>query len=113
MNSKIEALRARKADGGFTLVELLIVIVVLGILAGITVFGISSMSDRAEVAACQASARTVETAAAAYRAELGGYPTAAQLTASYVVDGTTFPALVDQIPAGVTYTQATGQAVCA
>lgn len=64
----------RTADRGFTLVELLIVIVVLGILAGITVFGVARFRSDATAAACSADVATVTAAAQAYDAQTGNYP---------------------------------------
>src|SRR5207248_10647883 len=62
--------RIRKAyedrDGGFTLVELLIVIVVLGILAGIVVLGLGTFRGDATTAACKADAKQVQTASDAF-----------------------------------------------
>lgn len=55
-------------DEGFTLVELLIVVVVLGILAAVTVFGLSGTTSTSYKAACNADARSVEVAVEAYRA---------------------------------------------
>ena len=42
----------RHHDGGFTLVELLVVIVVLGVLAAVTVFAVRGITDRGEENAC-------------------------------------------------------------
>jgi prepilin-type N-terminal cleavage/methylation domain-containing protein len=67
--------RSRTADRGFTLVELLIVIVVLGILAGIAVFGVARFRSDATTAACAADLTTVSAAAQAYDAQTGSYPT--------------------------------------
>ena len=66
----------RRSDSGFTLVELLIVIVILGVLTGIVVFAVGAFTDRGEVAACRADMKTVQTAAEAYRAQVGTYATA-------------------------------------
>jgi prepilin-type N-terminal cleavage/methylation domain-containing protein len=61
------ALRGRSLDAsGFTLIELMIVIVVLGILAGVVLFKVGSFRDEASVSACRTDARTLATANAAY-----------------------------------------------
>ena len=59
----------QKQDKGFTLVELLIVIVILGILATVTVFAVRGITDRGQQNACDVELRTVETAIEAYYAE--------------------------------------------
>jgi len=77
-------LQAKKNnDEGFTLIEMLIVIVVLGILAGIAVFGVSTFRSDATAASCNATKKTVETAADAYNAKTGAYPATLQA----LVDG--------------------------
>jgi prepilin-type N-terminal cleavage/methylation domain-containing protein len=64
----------RPGDRGFTLVELLIVIVVLGILSGIVLFGVARFRSDATLAACKADLATIAIAADAYDARTGGYP---------------------------------------
>lgn len=73
-------------DGGFTLVELLIVIVVLGILSGIVVTGVAKFRSDAATAACKADVSTVAVAADAYDASVGTYPAdvATLVTAGYL-----------------------------
>jgi prepilin-type N-terminal cleavage/methylation domain-containing protein len=63
----------RRSDSGFTLTELLIVIVILGVLTGIVVFAVGAFTDRGEIAACKADMKTVESASEAYRAQNGSY----------------------------------------
>jgi prepilin-type N-terminal cleavage/methylation domain-containing protein len=54
---------------GFSLVELLVVVAMLGILAAITVFTVRGTSDSGEERACVADGQTVERAADYYLAQ--------------------------------------------
>ena len=65
---------ARDRQKGFTLVELLIVIVILGVLAAIVILAIGAFDDRGELAACKADVKSVEVAVEAYRADQGNSP---------------------------------------
>lgn len=67
------AQRARGADAGFTLVELLIVIVILGILAAVVVIAVSGISDRGQTKACDTDQRALEAAQEASFAKDGFY----------------------------------------
>jgi prepilin-type N-terminal cleavage/methylation domain-containing protein len=60
-----------KQDKGFTLVELLIVIVILGILATVTVFAVRGITDSGQESACKATAKTYEVAIEAFYAKNG------------------------------------------
>ena len=64
-----DRMRARRANDGFTLIELLIVIVILGILAAIVVFAVGTTGKNSAAAACNADAKSVETALEAYKAQ--------------------------------------------
>jgi general secretion pathway protein G len=93
--------------GGFTLVELMIVIVVLGILAGITIFGVGAFRSDARNSACRTDVRTLQTANAAYVAHTGSgaHDIAALISGGYIksapesgvtfADGVTNPASID------------------
>ena len=65
--------RARE-EGGFTLIELMIVIVILGILAGIVLFAVGGITDRGTTAACKTDLSTIQTGVEAYYAKEGHYP---------------------------------------
>jgi general secretion pathway protein G len=69
--SKHTAQVAEKKDRGFTLVELLIVIVILGILATVTVFAVRGITDKGQTNSCAVEKRAIETAFEAYFADTG------------------------------------------
>jgi prepilin-type N-terminal cleavage/methylation domain-containing protein len=65
-------------DRGFTLVELLIVIVILGVLSSVSVFAVRGISSRGEAAACQADVKTLETAIEVWRVKHPGTDTVSE-----------------------------------
>lgn len=72
MNTQIEnmeVMETGKKDKGFTLVELLIVIVILGILATVTVFAVRGITDKGQENSCDVEKRSIETAFEAYFAD--------------------------------------------
>jgi prepilin-type N-terminal cleavage/methylation domain-containing protein len=69
-----------KKDRGFTLVELLIVIVVIAILAAITIVAYNGVQNRAKNSAAQSAAITVQKKLEAYNASVGNYPSTAATT---------------------------------
>jgi prepilin-type N-terminal cleavage/methylation domain-containing protein len=56
----------RQIDRGFTLVEILVVIVILGTLAVVVAFSVQGVSDPGEPTACGVDARTLTQAADVY-----------------------------------------------
>lgn len=77
--------RIQKSEEGFTLIELMIVMIVLGILAGIVLFAVGAFDDQAETAKTQANDRICASAQAAADASV------ADDTANDFVDGGTCP----------------------
>jgi prepilin-type N-terminal cleavage/methylation domain-containing protein len=67
-------------ERGFTLVELLIVIVILGILAGVTVFAVSNFTSTGTNSACQADYKTVQVAMESFKAQENSFPNKAVQT---------------------------------
>ena len=61
----------KNQDKGFTLVELLIVIVILGILATVTVFAVRGITDQGQTSACAADKQTLQVALESYYAQEG------------------------------------------
>ncbi|MBM3210321.1 type II secretion system protein [Candidatus Saccharibacteria bacterium] len=78
-------LQNKTKQSGFTIVELLIVIVVIAILAAITIVAYNGIQNRAKSSSAQALANNVSKKAEAYNTIESSYPTLAQLT------GTTGP----------------------
>ncbi len=76
--------KRRGGDGGFTLIELLVVIVILGILAGVVVFAVGGITDKGEVSACKADAKTLRIAEETSFAQGDGYQAEAALVPLYL-----------------------------
>jgi type II secretion system protein G len=67
-------LRRLKNQKGFTLVELMVVVVIIGVLVAIIVPIYGNVSANAKERACDANVRTLSGAAAMYHAEHGTWP---------------------------------------
>lgn len=96
-NITVNKLRQQR---GFTIVELLIVIVIIAILAAITIIAYNGLTARANTTSAQSAANNVIKKAAAYNAEIGTFPatsslmTGAATSTSYYLNGISFDATV-------------------
>jgi type II secretory pathway pseudopilin PulG len=61
-------------EGGFTVIERVIVIVILVVLGGVVVFAVRDVTGQSAAASCQSNFATVESATEAFKAEMGAYP---------------------------------------
>lgn len=99
-----------KNKKGFTLVELMVVVVILGILVAIAVPVYNATTSNAETRACQANIRTLNGTCSQYRIDKNAYPSALTdlVSNGYLTSVPTCPT------AGATYTysSSTGRTVC-
>ncbi|GAB6137120.1 type IV pilin protein [Halanaerobaculum tunisiense] len=76
MLSKLKEKLARigRQETGFTLIELMIVIAVIGTLAGIAIPKFGGVRDKAEIASVKSTLRSIKSGLVMYNAENGEYP---------------------------------------
>lgn len=65
--------RSRRNDTGFSLVELLVVIMVLGVITTVTIFAVRGITHDAQAAGCDTDLRAIEKAEDAHYAMHGAY----------------------------------------
>jgi len=101
VRSRLQLQDKNLIEKGFTLVELLVVIVILGILAAVVVFAVGGITNKGNSSACKIEVRTINTANQAYLAQSTATPPAYPI-------GPTVPLMITQlatanlIPAGTT-----------
>jgi prepilin-type N-terminal cleavage/methylation domain-containing protein len=87
-------------DRGFTLVEILIAIVLVGILSAVVVVGIGNLTSKGSSSACSASLDSARSGAVVYYTTTNGYP-ATMLAMTQATTTPVAPAAVT-LPEGVT-----------
>ena len=85
-------IKLRQKDSGFTIVELLVVIVVIGILAAITIVSYTGITSRANTTKAQSNAASVQSVAEVFFTENNRYPA---LTTEFATTVAT------KVPAGI------------
>jgi prepilin-type N-terminal cleavage/methylation domain-containing protein len=86
---------------GFTLIEMVLVIVILGILATIVLVAVQSLETTSSITACKSDYKIVETAQEAYRGQTGAYATSVNdfLTTQPGLSGGTVGPWLKELPA--------------
>ena len=96
--------RRRRRDPGFTLIEIMVVIVILGVLAALVVPRVMNRPDEARVVAAKQDVASIMQALKLYRLDNQRYPSTEQGLQALVVRPTTEPpadnwkAYLDKVP---------------
>ncbi len=70
--------RYRKSNSGFTLIEIMVVVIIIGILASLIVPKIMSRPEQARIVKAKADIHAIETALELYKLDNGFYPSTDQ-----------------------------------
>ena len=77
-NMNTRAMKVRAQQAGFTLVEIMVVVIIIGLLAGIVVPNVMDNLDKANVQKARADFSALQTALKLYRIDNFNYPTTEQ-----------------------------------
>jgi general secretion pathway protein G len=76
--------RTVRGSSGFTLVEILVVVFIIGLLATIVGVSVGGQSDKAKVVAAKANLKEIESALHLYKLDNGFYPTSSEGLAALI-----------------------------
>ncbi|SDZ80178.1 type II secretion system major pseudopilin GspG [Microbulbifer marinus] len=80
-----------RKSGGFTLIEIMVVIVILGVLAGLVVNAVGGKTEQARVTAAKSDIRAIENALEFYKMDNFAYPSSDQGLEALVAKPSGFP----------------------
>jgi general secretion pathway protein G len=92
----LKLMKRNSNEQGFTLVEVMIVVIILAILAGVAMVSFGGLDKQAKDARARADMRAIATALKGYKAMTGSWPAA--LTPDLTTTVAPYTALIDSIP---------------
>jgi len=87
----IKSFRQIRSQAGFSFIELMVVVIILGILAGAIVPRYMDKADKAKVVKAQVDIAAIETSLKMYKLDNGFYPTTEQGLLALIEEPTTDP----------------------
>lgn len=91
-------LKLMKSEAGFTLIEIVFVVIILAILAGVALISFGGMDTQAKDSVVQADFRTLSTVLKAYNAQMDVFPTTAEGLDHLTTDHAPYEAMLDSVP---------------